>query len=129
MVAVALGAYEIQIRAVDKASFISGAPALWRWSVMECSETTYANVTNGGSLSCEACPIGGDCKAKNATVHSLVAEGGWWVPPEGTRLTLYRCPLPNSCAGNGAGCEEKQGFMNSTVCGQQGCYTTQRINT
>jgi hypothetical protein len=119
-----LGAHEIQIRAVDRVSSIAGPPALWRWTVEECSDVEYAfvNVTNGHSLVCEPCPPGGDCTAKNATVHSLVAKAGWWAPPPGPRLKLYRCPLPSSCAGNGLGCDESLGFSNSTVCGQ--CLAT-----
>ena len=119
-----LGSHDIQIRAVDRASSIAGAPALWRWTVKECSDTEYAfvNVTDGGSLECVPCPLGGDCKAKNATAYTLVAKAGWWVPPQGPRLTLYRCPFPDSCAGNGARCNNTQGFKNSTVCGQ--CLST-----
>jgi hypothetical protein len=115
-----LGSYDLQVRAVDRASSIAGAPALWRWTVKECSDTEYAfvNVTDGGSLECVPCPLGGDCTAKNATAHTLVAKAGWWVPPQGPRLTLYRCPFPGSCAGNGERCNKAEGFMNSTVCGQ-----------
>jgi hypothetical protein len=116
---VKLGVHEIQIRAVDRASSIAGPPALWRWSVEECREDQYANITGDGSLACEPCPTGGDCKAKGATAHSLVAKPGWWVPPQGPRLTLYRCPLPGSClGGNESVCAASLGFKNSTLCGQ-----------
>jgi hypothetical protein len=113
-----LSPHKVQIRAKDAVNGVAGVPALWRWTVAECSETQYANVTDRGSLACEPCPTGGDCKDKDATAHTLVAKPGWWVPPQGPRLTLYRCPLAKSCTGgNESVCDESLGFANSTVCG------------
>jgi hypothetical protein len=118
----AFSPHELLIRAKDAGTGVAGAPALWRWKVDECrSEDQYAvvNISDGGSLTCNQCPEGGDCRALNATALTLVAKPGWWVPPQGPRLTLYPCPFPGSCTGgHGNVCDEDQGFANSTVCGQ-----------
>jgi hypothetical protein len=116
--AVSAQPHEIQIRTKDIVTGIGGPPALWRWAVAQCDDQQYANITEGGALSCSTCPTGGDCTESNATAHTLVAKPGWWAPPHGPRLTLYRCPFANSCTGGKETvCNESAGFSNSTVCG------------
>jgi hypothetical protein len=97
--------HEIQIRAKDVAmTAVAGAPALWRWTVAECSPTDYAGVDPIGVLICSACPDGGNCTAKGTTLATVMAQPGWWSPPSDDSAqrrsrktaTFYRCPLPGS---------------------------------
>jgi hypothetical protein len=102
--ALPLTPHEVQIRAKDVVTGVVGAPALWRWTVAECTSTEYAHVDVLGALNCAGCPVGGNCSVKGTTVDTIMAQPGWWAPPgndtaqrgSGGTVTFYRCELPRS---------------------------------
>ncbi len=80
---------------------LESAPVTVVWNYKRCSATEYSVVSASGSLSCVACPAGGNCTSPNAvdlvTKDRIVALPDWWASDGSDGSAFFKCPIPASC--------------------------------
>ena len=123
----------------------TGSPLVLQWTHVVCDASHFAVVSGNDTVTCEACPPGGQCAlsaalssvsvapssndSEQSTTRSsllsnvvvqqaIVAQPGWWASTSSDGSTFYPCPIPSAClpGGNGSRARCADGYAG-VLCG------------
>jgi hypothetical protein len=115
--------YTLQVRASLGGTF--GDVAAYQWQHLLCESNQYS-VLLRDSVTCVACPAGGDCTPRPkegvsvVTLSDVISRKGYWASQSSDGTSYYQCPLATACLPGANGtrsvCATGYGHVACSVC-------------